>query len=359
MSLVRHSGQYGTEDGAVMNCALRMYCAVHLMVSCAIGLMGAASGRGLAVWIMAIRPTLRTLGAEDVNGSDVVASLFCSDGSSFQYETGDGSMVLAGDVVSPAMPSTHLIGAYILPLAELMIVFAGWFYGALKGETLKPSGVVGHGMLALSTIVGLSLSLRALFSIPTRLSGRLVGFWRMPHFVRTTVGVRSLEVNVDRILRSVNYSNTVLGLIARVLRAGDDDDCAVAECALRLPNTGNLLQQHVVTDILHYRYVDDHIVSKGVSAKRVTVRDNYPWFQTSCCIVVTLLCTCISVLYAYLTLPKWVKISAEILSATSATWFGTLDRMSGFKHNRDTYISFMIATLVTSSVWYVGVRDLN
>lgn len=359
MSLILRSGQQGTDRGAVMNCALRMYGAVHIMVSCAVGLMGAASGRGLAVWIMAIRPTLRTLGVENINGSDVVASLFCSDGSSFQYETRDGSTILAGDVVSSAMRGSQIIGTYILSLAELIIVFAGWLYGALKAVTLKPSGVVGHGMLALSTLVGLSLSLRALFSIRTRLSGRLVGFWRMPHFVRLTVGVRSLEISVDGILRSANYSNSVLALIATILHAGDDDDCSVAECALRSPSTGNLLQEHVVTEILQYQYVDDHIVSKGDPAIPVTVRDNYPWFQTSCCIVVTMLCTCVSVVYAYYTLPMWVKILTEILSAASASWFGTLDRLGGFHHNRDTYVSFMIATLVTSSVWYVGVRDVN
>lgn len=359
MSLIRRSSQYGTDSAAVINCALRMYCAVHIMISCAVGLMGAASGRGLAVWIMAIWPTLRILGAENVNGSDVVASPFCSDESSFLCESGDGRTVLAGDGVSLAMPGRQPIGAYILPIAELNIVFAGWLYGALSAVTLKPSGVVAHGMLVLSTLVGLSLSLQALFIIPARLSGRLIGFRRMPHFVRVTVGVRSPEISVDRILTSPNCSNTVLALIATILRAGDDDDCTVAECALRLPSTGNLLQQHVVTDILQYQYLDDHMVSMGNPARPVAVRDNYPWIQTSCCIVVTMLCTCVSVVYAYFTLPTRVKILTAILSAASAARSGTLDRMGGFGHNRDTYVSFMIATLVTSSIWYVGVRDVN
>lgn len=87
VSLSRQTGQYGSNRCATMNRTSRMYFLVHMMVASAVGLMGAASGRGLAVWLMAIRPTLQTLGAQSVAGSDVILSLISMDKSKFQYET--------------------------------------------------------------------------------------------------------------------------------------------------------------------------------------------------------------------------------------------------------------------------------
>lgn len=62
VSLSHETGQYGSSRCSSMQCSFRMYFLVHMMVASAVGLMGAASGRGLAVWLMAIRPTLQTLG---------------------------------------------------------------------------------------------------------------------------------------------------------------------------------------------------------------------------------------------------------------------------------------------------------
>jgi hypothetical protein len=359
LGLSRWTGQYGTDRGCNMNCASRMYFVVLITVSCAIGLMGAASGRGLAVWVMAVKPTLATLGAQNVQGNSVIGSLLALDKSGFRYETADGSRLLAGDITSPAMTSWQLTPAFLMPLAELLLISAGWLYGALKVTKLRPAGVVGHGMLWLSTMVSLALSLRALFSIRQRLSGRLVGFWRNPYFDRTTVGAKSTEISVDRIMTSSTYSNTVLGFVGALLRDSPHDDTFVVECTLRLPDMGNLLAQHVVTDILKYRYTDDNIVSQGDPPTSVRTTDVYPWIQTCCCIVLTIICCCVSIVYAYFSLPFWVKPLTEGVTAANATWFSTLERTSGLKHNRDTYVCFMIATLVVSSVWYVGVKDVG
>jgi hypothetical protein len=45
--------------------------------------------------------------------------------------------------------------------------------------------------------------------------------------------------------------------------------------------------------------------------------------------------------------------------AASAAWYGTLERTAGVPHNRDTSVCFTVATLVASSVWYVGVKDVG
>lgn len=91
LSLSHETGQLGSSRCAKMDCAFRMYVLVHIMVAAAVGLMGAAAGRGLAVWLMVIRPTLQTLGAEGVSGSDSILTLISIDQSIFQYETDAGS----------------------------------------------------------------------------------------------------------------------------------------------------------------------------------------------------------------------------------------------------------------------------
>jgi hypothetical protein len=363
-SLKHWTGQYGSNRGASMKSASRMYVVVHITVAAAIGLMGAASGRGLAVWLLAIRPTLQTLGTQNISGDDVILSLISIDKSVFQYETVDGSPLLAGDITSSGLSWWHLGGTLAVPFVELLLICGGWLYGALRVEKFRPSGVVGHGMLWLSTLVWFSLSLRALMSIRLRLSGRMVGLWKTAHCTHIVVGTRSLEVSVDLILNSATYSDSVLGLVATLLRdrsAETDESAAilVAECALRRPETGNLLNNHLVTEILKFQYLGDAVVLKGEPPSAVSVRGAYPWFQTSCCIVLTMLCGCVSVVYAYHGLPAWVKIIAEALLAASAGWFGTLERTAGVPHNRDTSLCFTVATLVASSVWYVGVKDMG
>lgn len=361
VSLSRQTGQYGSNRCATMQCTSRMYFLVHMMVACAVGLMGAASGRGLAVWLMAIRPTLQTLGAQNVAGSDVILSLISMDKSTFQYETGAGSLLLAGDVTSPKMLWWNLASAFLIPLLELAIVCAGWLYGALRVEKIPPSGVVGHGMLWLSTIVGLSLSLRAIMSIRQRLAGRLIGLFETPHFTRIIVGVRSQQISVSRILQFPFYAEGVLGLIATVLNdstaVAEATAVLVAEGVLRHPSVGTLLNLHLATDILQYQYEEDHVMFRGDPATAVTVPRIYPWAQTGCCVALTMASGCVSVIYAYCRLPSWVKIMTEVLLAISVVWFGTLERSSGLPHRRDTYVCFMVSTLVISSVWYVGVRD--
>ncbi|KAL8739265.1 MAG: hypothetical protein Q9190_007866 [Brigantiaea leucoxantha] len=357
------TGQFGSNRGSSMKCASRMYVMVHITVAAAIGLMGAASGRGLAVWLLAIRPTLQTLGTQSISGDDVMLSLISIDKGVFQYQTGAGSTFLAGDINSSGLSWWHLGGTLAVPTVELLIICAGWLYGALRVEKFPPSGVVGHGMLWLSTLVWLSLSVRALMSIRQRLSGRMVGLWKTAHFVRIVVGIRSLEVAVDRILQSPDYSNSVLGLVATILRDRSDnidesEAVLVAECALRRPGTGTLLDSHLAADILKFRYSGDSIISQGEPPTTINVRSAYPWIQTCCCCILTILCGCVSVVYAYCGLPSWVKIIAEVLLAASASWYGTLERTAGVSHNRDTSVCFTVATLVASSVWYVGVRDV-
>ncbi|KAH8647489.1 integral membrane protein [Tricladium varicosporioides] len=360
ITLIRRTGQFGGDRDCTMKCATRMYTVVHLTVCCAIGLMGAASGRGLGVWLMAVKPTLASLGAGNIQGNEVLGSLMALDKSSLYVETADGSRVLAGDMMSPGMSVWQLAAVFTSPCVELVIICAGWLYGAMKVKKLAPTGVVGHGMLCLSTAVSLTLSVRAMVSIRRRLEGRLVGVWRSPHYDRATVGAKSTEISVDALTRSPIYGPSVLGFIATLLREPGQENAFVVECILRTPEAGHLLAQHVAQDVLQFKYSGDTIVSMRGVRGEVKVSGVYPWLQTCCSILFTFLCCCISIVYAYCGLPTWVKLVTEVVSAGSVCWFGTLERGGGgLHHNRDTYISFMIASMLVSSVWYVGVTDVG
>ncbi|MCJ1243106.1 hypothetical protein MMC30_000303 [Trapelia coarctata] len=363
VSLERKVGQsgVGVDRVAKPKSAIAMFILVHITVSAAVGLMGAASGRGLAVWLMGIRPALLSLGSQNVGGTDALTALLAMDKSSFTYQSRAGSMNLAGHVTSNGNSSRSLALAFLLPLLETALITAGWLYGALQAQKLAPTGVVGHGMLWLSALVGLSLSVRALLGTKARLSGRLLGYRQIANHRMLTIAARNLEISVDRILQSATPSNSIIALAISILREDHDETMVAltAESILARPEFNATLDAYIAHDILQYRYQGDEIISRGDPPKPVSPRDIYPWMQTCSCILFTILCGVVSVVYAYVNLPMWVKLVTEGLLATSAMWFSTLERTAGLPHNRDTYVCFMVATLVISSVWYVGVQGLG
>ena len=357
---IRHS-DVGVERIATSKSAIAMFILVHVTVSVAVGLMGAASGRGLAVWLMGIRPALLSLGSQNVGGNDALMTLLALDKSSLTYQSGAGSIDLAGHVTSHGKSYSSIVLIFLIPLLEVALITAGWLYGALQARKLPPTGVVGHGMLWLSALVGLSLSIRALLGIKQRFSGRLLGYRQIANHTMLTVAARNLEIPLDRILNSATYSNSIMALAVTILREDHDDNMVAltAESILARPEFNAALDEYIVNDILHYRYQGDEIISRGNPSKAVAPRDIYPWVQTCSCIILTILCGFVSMIYAYYNLPTWVKLITEGLLAISATWFSTLERTAGLPHNRDTYVCFMVATLVISSVWYVGVQGLG
>ena len=360
LTAIRQTG-FGVERVTSPKSAIAMFILVHITVSVAVGLMGAASGRGLAVWLMGIRPALLSLGSENIGGTEALMTLLALDKSSFNYMSGGGSVDLAGQVTGYGKPLLPFLIIFVIPLLEMALITAGWLYGALQARKLAPTGVVGNGMLWLSALVGLALSARAFSGIKQRLSGRLLGYKQTANHSMTTVAVRDLEISSDRILSSTTYSNSIVALAVSVLRTDDDDNMVTltAESILARPEFNASIDEYIAKDILKYQYRGDAIISRGDPPKPVTPRNIYPWIQTSFCIALTMFCGCVTVVYAYCNLPKWVKPVTEVLLAISAMWFSTLERTGGLPHNRDTYVCFMVATLILSSVWYVGVESLG
>ncbi|KAI9779272.1 MAG: hypothetical protein M1816_003635 [Peltula sp. TS41687] len=349
-----------TSRTLVLTSAPLMYSLLHLTVSTAIGLMGAASGRGLSVWIMSVRPTLANLGTKNVAGDDSVISLLSFDKLHLQYETAIGSHLLANDALVFGLPTWHFVGALILPGLELAILFAGWLYGALRVEKLRPRGVVGHGMLWLAAVVGIALSMRTLVGIKKRRLGRLIGIRRSPEFVQYTIGSPT-AIETESLMQETKDGYDELRLITRLLQeCSDDTESFLATSGiLRRPEIGTMIAEYVVTKIFKYQYNGDSIEAKGDSGTPVAAARVYPWVQAACCSLLTAACAVMSVVYAYLDIPKWIKPMTEGLLAISAVWFASLERISPLHHNRDSYTCHMVATMVISAVWYVGVKDVG
>jgi len=149
---------------------------------------------------MGIRPALLSLGSQNVGGNDSLVTLLALDKSSFIYQSGAGSSHLAGQVMSYKKSYLSIALIFLITLVEVALITAGRLYGALQAEKLPPTGVVGHGMLWLSALVGLSLSVRALLGTRQRLSGRLLGHRQIANHIMLTVAVRNLEISVDRLI---------------------------------------------------------------------------------------------------------------------------------------------------------------
>lgn len=97
----------------------------------------------------------------------------------------------------------------------------------------------------------------------------------------------------------------------------------------------------------------------GVRNRIVTTASVYPWVQVLVCVTLTVSCAIFAAVYTYTDLPQYSKLVAEVVLAGNAMWFATLDRMSRLPHNPSSYTCHMIATMVASAVWYVGVKDLG
>ncbi|KAF8459302.1 hypothetical protein BDZ91DRAFT_742204 [Kalaharituber pfeilii] len=353
------TGAYGNCREVALRCSPFMYAALHMTITVAVGLMGAASGRGLAIWLIILRPALTSMGMTLFKVADLNLFLLSFNEAVLSYETGQGSPHVAGDMDVYGLPAWRILYSFALNVVELVIVIGGWAYGALRAEKSKPTGLVGHGMLALTVLVGIVLSLRALGGIRKRLLGRLVGTFQTQDYVRYILGT-SVAIPMELVRRSLSISEDIR-LVDTLLQECRNDKIAITSATdvLRYPSSATSITQHVVTNMIKYHYDGDSILCKGDPPITVSTWTEYTWRSAALCNLLTVACACVSICYAYLQFPNWVKLIVEVTLALSATGYATLERLSNLQHNRDTYLSHMVATMVVSAVWYVGVKDLG
>jgi hypothetical protein len=383
------TGAFASSRHMAPRCATRTYALLSLTVAVGIALMAAASGRGLAVWLMAVRPALANLGIASLPARDAALGMLALDGAHMAFESAAGSTLAAGDaVVDHGLRWWQVVGVGALPCAELALLVAGWLYGAVRVRKLAPQGLVGHGMLWLAVVVGAALSARALFLVQRRRGDRIIGVRVKAEYARLTLatsrtaiptGPLKLQASTAASPHSSASSPSPpasrstsalpfgdLRLLATLLDSCRDDHCAISAAAalIRRPAISAQLGEYVVSpDVLGYRYVGDSLARENArtgAVEPLSATDYYPWLQASCCMVLTGACAAVSAVYAYVGVPSWVKPVAEALLACSAVWFATLDLTPAtLAHTREAYTCHMVATLVISAVWYVGVRDVG
>ncbi|KAF8418397.1 integral membrane protein [Tirmania nivea] len=359
------AGRSGTSDyGLARTITLRnspwMYGVVHVTITVAIGLMAAAAGRGLAIWLFLLRPMMATAGMAAKMVCDNLGYILGFDGVQLVYESGFGASSIAGDLICWGMSRWWMMYSCALLVLEATLVIGGWIYGALQVTKSKPSGLVGHGMLILATAVGLTLSIRSMIgTVKKQLPRRLVGTFAYQEYLRNVVGT-SVEIRMDDI-RGKMRPCPQIQLVNAILQEHSDDHVAVTFAGdfLRHPDSGTAIIQYVIENLLKYQYNQDAIVSKGDPPTPVSAAREYPWIWSVVCNIVTAGCSIVSVAYAYLQMPWWVKLMVEVLLGLSAVGYATLEKVGNLPHNRDSYLSHMVATMVVSAVWYVGVDSLG
>ncbi|KAJ5495542.1 hypothetical protein N7539_000658 [Penicillium diatomitis] len=154
--------------------------------------------------------------------------------------------------------------------------------------------------------------MRALFTLRNHDKGRLVGIWKESDFVRFTVGIESLELQLSELQRLT--SDSPINLIATILAdKGTEVDAAIRvfESLLRLPVTTNLLEHLVATEIMKLKYEGDKITTKA--GKPISPKSESPWIQSYCCIALIIVSWCVWAVYAYYSIPRWTKLVTEVM----------------------------------------------
>ncbi len=329
---------------------------------------------------------------------DAALGMLALSGARLAYESAASSSLAAGDAVmdGSGIRWWQIAGVGLLPCVELGLLAADWLYGAWRVQKLAPQGVVGHGMLWLAVVVGAALALRALFLVQRRRVGRIIGVRVTAEYARFSLVAKRTAIPTQLLRRrqqqlpagpaaasataSTRASSTTssaaraasviewrkVRLLAVLLCNCRDDYRAITAAAalVRRPAVGALLGEYVASPtVLGCRYVGDSLArenTKTGAVEPLSAADYYPWLAASCCAIMTAACACVSAVYAYASVPRWIKPVIEALLACSAVEFATLDLAPAtLAHAREAYTCHMVATLVISAVWYVGVRDLG
>lgn len=399
ISLVRFVPPLGGGRTVFVAASSHLYMLVHATVAVAIGLMAAASGRGLAVWIFSVRLVVGQVGGDSFSGDEALWTLLGFDGASIRLLTSEGSEDVAGDLTLAPMPRFKLVWMVGLGIFEVAVVGGGWVYGALHTRKLSPVGLVGHGMLWLATVVGIALSIRTLYGLHERLSGRLIGiFGEATHSYH--VLPKDFTISSDMLMsagpQSDQEEESTLQMVFCLLQFVSDDRRAVRAALqlLRRPAFTRDIETFSVRHIHGYQYDGDAFhsqfkktpsvgkvlslfskryredqkpgeVKDGLAPKvsiRMSTTSVYPRTLIIICTSITCLGACLSAAYAYLpssVVPLYSKMIVEVAVSCAAVVFATADRVSPLAHLQTMYMSFMVASMVVSSVWYVGITDVG
>ncbi|KAJ7222837.1 hypothetical protein B0H12DRAFT_1151067 [Mycena haematopus] len=397
--IVKHTGSYGASRALKVDTAFLMYMLVHLAVAVAVGLMAAATGRGLAVWLFSSRVVISQIGGASFTGDDCLFTILAFAGIQLNMQTEEDNFLVAGDVLLWSMKIKEVVIALLLNLIEVVVIIGGWVYGSLQAQRFPPTGLVGHGMVWLAFSVSMMLAARAMFGLKERVQARIIGIFEVPgESFRQHSLHADCTLHIPAVADMNNDKYAILSLASDILASASNDTLALLSALrlLRSPSFATKVEEFAVEKCMAYVYKDDRLVSiktapskeaqprdppkKKKLKKKTVVQDHekqpqpvppaptsvpketrgwkYPWRSFAVCIVLIGLSACASTAYAYLPLPRWFKMCVEVVVTVCAVYVSTLDRTSPLPHLQHSYMSFMIAATVVCSVWYVGVEGV-
>ncbi|KAF8197672.1 hypothetical protein K438DRAFT_1824492 [Mycena galopus ATCC 62051] len=397
--VVKYTGSYATTRTLKVTSAFLLYMLVHLAVAVAVGLMAAATGRGLAVWLFSTRVLIGQIGGASFTGDDCLFTILAFAGIQLNMETEENNFLVAGDTLFWPMRIRVVVIVLLLNVLEIAVIAGGWVYGALQAQRFPPSGLVGHGMVWLAFCVSIMLAARAMIGLKERVTARIIGIFEVPgqplFFQHSLHADCAFYIPAAADMKNDKYA--ILNLASEILSSTSDDTVALLSALrlLRSPSFATKIEEFVIEKCMAYTYKDDHFVSiktapskeaqrkdllKEKRLKKKTVPQDsekqqqqpvpplvpeqtrgwkYPWRSFALCIVLVGLSACASTTYAYVPLPRWFKMCVEALVSICAVYVSTIDKASPLPHLQHSYMSFMVAATVVCSVWYVGVEGVG
>ncbi|KAJ7223526.1 hypothetical protein GGX14DRAFT_351631 [Mycena pura] len=352
--IIKYTGAYATSRTLKVISAFLLYTQVHLAVSVAVGLMAAATGRGLTVWLFSTRVVISQLGGASYAGDDGLFTILAFSGIQLNMATEEGNFLVAGDVLLWSMRIREVVVVLLLNVLEIVIILGGWVYGSLQAQRFPPTGLVGHGMIWLAFCVSIMLGARAMFGLKERVTARIIGIFEVPG--QQSFRQHSLHADCALYIPAVadmnNDKYAILSLASEILSSTSDDAVALLSALrlLRSPSFATKVEEFAIEKCMAYVYKDDRLQTRGWK---------YPWKSFAVCIVLVGLSACASTTYAYVSLPRWFKLCVEVLVSICAVYVSTLERASPLPHLQHSYMSFMVAATVVCSVWYVGVEGVG
>lgn len=382
---------YGLSRLLSVNTATLTYVLVHLAVCVAIGLMAAATGRGLAVWLFSTRIVISQIDP-GFTGAETLLTLTAFGGQSIFAELFEDNIIAAGDTILTPLQFRYIVLAVVLNLVEFGVIVGGWIYGARQAQRFPPTGLVGHGMLWLAIVVCVLLAARALGGLKERMSARIIGIFEVPanptsrkRLVIHEDCVLDVPNIADRTQRSLHERYILLRVISSISSQTSNDTNTFFSILrlVRSPTFAETVEEFAVEQCMSYEYDGDALVCirkakrqhprnpslSPLPEKQRPISDDilnrprgwtYPWKSFTLCILIIILCASASATYAYVPkTPRWVKLVVEAIVSVCALYIATLDRTSPLPHLQPPYMSFMVAATVVCSVWYVGVEGVG
>ncbi|KXN82180.1 hypothetical protein AN958_02989 [Leucoagaricus sp. SymC.cos] len=263
--LGRITSQYGASRAMRVNTAVAMYCLVHMAVSVAVGLMAAATGRGLAVWLFSVRVVIDQIGRSSFAGDDCLFTVLAFGGLEQNLEVSQRSIVVAGDAVLFQLQIRQALLVVVMNVVEIGVIVGGWVYGALHAQRFPPTGLVGHGMMWLAFSVSVLLSVRAFFGLKERISQRVIGIFEVmgDDTVSQLVVHQDCTLEIPTITKHSSTQYPILYLVSGILSETENDVEAILSSLrlMRSPTFAQKLEEFAVRECMEYEYDGDRLVS--------------------------------------------------------------------------------------------------